>query len=100
MDAGADYLAFGSFFASAVKPGAARASLAVLQRGARAAGRCRWSRSAVSRLPTRRRCLAAGADALAVISALFHVPDTYAAAQAFARLFAARSSSAPLDATA
>jgi thiamine-phosphate pyrophosphorylase len=95
-DAGADYLAFGSFFDSAVKPGATRASLAVLSEARR-----RWALPlvAIGGLTPANAApvLAAGADALAVISALFHVPDTYGAAQAFARLFAARSSSAPQD---
>ena len=83
---GADYVAFGSFFPSDVKPGAMRAPLELL-RAARA----------VIDLPVvaiggitpenGRRLVEAGADALAVISALFHVPDGYAAAQAFAALF-------------
>ena len=99
VDAGADYLAFGSFFASAVKPGAARTPVAVLSEA-----RKRWPLPlvAIGGLTPANAApvLAAGADALAVISALFHVPDTCAAAQAFARLFEARSSSASLDATA
>jgi thiamine-phosphate pyrophosphorylase len=99
VDAGADYLAFGSFFDSAVKPDAARASLAVLREA-----RKRWPLplAAIGGLTPANAApvLAAGADALAVISALFHVADTCAAAQAFARLFAARPSSASQDATA
>jgi thiamine-phosphate pyrophosphorylase len=97
VDAGADYLAFGSFFASGVKPAAARASLAVLREA-----RSRWPLPlvAIGGLTPANAApvLAAGADALAVISALFNVPDTVAAAQAFARLFESRSSS--LDAPA
>ena len=99
VDAGADYLAFGSFFASAVKPGAARPALAVLSEARR-----RWPLPlvAIGGLTPANAApvVAAGADALAVISALFHVPDTCAAAQAFSRLFESRSSSARLDATA
>ena len=99
VDAGADYLAFGSFFASAVKPGAARPSLAVLREARR-----RWPLPLVAiggiTPANAAPVMAAGADALAVISALFHVPDTFAAAQAFARLFEPRASSASLDATA
>jgi thiamine-phosphate pyrophosphorylase len=99
VDAGADYLAFGSFFASAVKPGAARPSPAVLSEARR-----RWPLPlvAIGGLTPANAApvLAAGADALAVISALFHVPDTFAAAQAFARLFEPRASSARMDATA
>jgi thiamine-phosphate pyrophosphorylase len=84
--AGADYLAFGSFFASAVKPGAAHPSLELLRQARR-----RW------RLPlvaiggidpgNAARVIGAGADAVAVITALFGVPDTLAAARAFSRLF-------------
>ncbi len=99
VNAGADYLAFGSFFPSAVKPGAVRPPLAVLSEARR-----RWPLPLVAiggltpeNAPA---VLAAGADALAVISALFQVPDSRAAAQAFARLFASRSPSQSLDATA
>jgi thiamine-phosphate pyrophosphorylase len=99
VDAGADYLAFGSFYPSAVKPGAARATPALLREA-----RARWHLPLVAiggitpvNAPP---LLAAGADALAVISGLFQVPDTYAAARAFRRLFDARSRSASLDATA
>lgn len=99
VDAGADYLAFGSFFASAVKPGAARPPLALLSEARR-----RWQLPlvAIGGLTSENApaVLAAGADALAVISALFHVPDPRAAAQAFARLFVSRSCSPSLDATA
>lgn len=98
VDAGADYLAFGSFFASAVKPGAVRPPLAVLTEA-----RSRWPLPlvAIGGLTPANAApvLAAGADALAVISALFQVPDTLSAAQAFARLFESPSP-ATLDATA
>jgi len=99
VDAGADYLAFGSFFDSAVKPGATRAALAVLSEARR-----RWALPLVAiggiTPANAAPLLGAGADALAVISALFHVPDTLGAAHAFTRLFAARPSSAPQDAAA
>jgi thiamine-phosphate pyrophosphorylase len=82
---GADYVAFGSFFPSGVKPGAVRAPLELL-RGARP----------VINLPivaiggitpeNGRAVVEAGADVLAVISALFHVDDSCLAAQAFAAL--------------
>ena len=72
--AGADYVAFGSVFASPTKPArGARAARAVRRGAARSA--CRWSRSAASRWRTRRSCSRAGADALAVISDLFDAPD-------------------------
>jgi thiamine-phosphate pyrophosphorylase len=85
---GADYVAFGSFFPSGVKPGAVRAPLELL-RAARA----------VIDLPVvaiggitpenGRAVVEAGADALAVISSLFHVADSHLAAQAFTALFQA-----------
>ena len=84
---GANYVAFGSFFPSAVKPGAVRAPLDLLQRA-----------RAVTALPivaiggitayNAAQLVASGADALAVISALFDTADTYAAAEAFASAFA------------
>ena len=84
--AGADYLAFGSFFASAVKPGAARASLELLRQARR-----RWHLPLVAiggiDPGNAARVIEAGADAVAVITALFGVPDTLAAARAFSRLF-------------
>ena len=99
LEAGADYLAFGSFFSSAIKPDAARAPLELLHEA-----RNRWRLPLVAiggitpdNAPA---LLAAGADALAVISALFQVPDTCAAAREFARLFESRASSPPLNATA
>lgn len=99
VDAGADYLAFGSFYPSVVKPGAARATPALLREA-----RSRWPLPLVAiggiTPMNAAPLLAAGADALAVISALFQVPDTYAAAQTFRRLFESRPSSAALDASA
>ena len=79
---GADYVAFGSFFASAVKPGAVAASLDLL----------RQARSEID-LPlvaiggiTLLNCaqlLEAGANALAVISAVFSAQDIQGAARQF-----------------
>ncbi len=54
VDAGADYLAFGSFFASRGEAGRRATRARCAERGSQRAGRCRWSRSAASRLPTRR----------------------------------------------
>jgi thiamine-phosphate pyrophosphorylase len=86
VNAGADYLAFGSFFPSSVKPGAVRPSLDLL----RQARRC-W------RLPlvaiggiTRENApqvIEAGADAVAVITAVFSASDPSEAARSIARLF-------------
>jgi thiamine-phosphate pyrophosphorylase len=87
---GADYIAFGSFFASSVKPEARRASASLL-----VAARERWSAGLVAiggiTPANGGGLLAAGADALAVISALFDAPDlcgVTTAARDFSRLFA------------
>lgn len=86
QDEGADYVAFGSFYPSGTKPQAERADTALLQA----------SRSAIH-IPivaiggitpaNAGALLDAGADSLAVLSALFEVPDIRAAAQAFNHLF-------------
>ena len=85
--AGAGYVAFGSVFSSTVKPSAVRAPLALFTA---ARQRCTLPIVAiggitVANAPT---AIAAGADALAVISALFDAPDVTSAAAAFAQLFA------------
>ena len=83
--AGADYVAFGSFFASPVKPAARRADIALLER-ARA---LRVPIVAIGGIDaTNANALrVAGADAVAVISALFGAPDVESAARALARIF-------------
>jgi thiamine-phosphate pyrophosphorylase len=86
--AGASYVALGSFFPSAVKPGAVRASLALLRRARAALGVPIVAIGGIT-ADNAPQLIAAGADALAVISALFNVPDSYAAAQAFAPAFSA-----------
>jgi thiamine-phosphate pyrophosphorylase len=90
QSAGASYVAFGSFYASSVKPGAVRAPIELL-REARAVLRIPivaiGGITADNALPLIR----AGADAVAVISALFDCDDPQAAAQTFARLFATLS---------
>jgi thiamine-phosphate pyrophosphorylase len=83
---GADYVAIGSVFPSSTKPGAVRAQLCLL-------GEAR----ALARLPVvaiggitasnAGEAIAAGADMVAVISALFDAPDVRAAARDIARLF-------------
>ncbi len=85
-EAGADYLAFGSFFPSATKPGAARPRIELL-REARA--RLDLPLVAIGGItPDNGRALiAAGADMLAVISGLFAAPEPKAAAERFASLF-------------
>ncbi len=83
--AGADYVAFGSFYASNVKPGARRADVGLLARAATlgvpvvAIGGITAGNAAELRR--------AGADALAVISAVFDAPDIKAAAGAIAACY-------------
>ena len=84
--AGADYVAFGSFFASPTKPGATPAPLELL-RAARA--ELDVPIAAIGGIDARRgeRLLAAGASYLAVVSGLFGARDVRRAAQGYARLF-------------
>jgi len=83
--AGADYLAFGSVYASPTKPGHVRAPLKLFAE-ARALGRPLVAIGGIT-LENAPAVLAAGADALAVISALFDAPEVRSRARAFARLF-------------
>jgi thiamine-phosphate pyrophosphorylase len=82
---GADYVAFGSFFASTVKPQAVSATPELLRQARRelpvpvvAIGGITAQNGA--------QLLEAGADALAVISAVFSAPDIQAAARQFSNL--------------
>jgi thiamine-phosphate pyrophosphorylase len=84
--AGADYVAFGSFFASAVKPGARRADVALLL-NARHLGVPVVAIGGIT-ADNARELAYAGADAVAVISAVFDAPDVEAAARAVAKAFA------------
>ena len=85
-EAGADYVAFVSAFPSATKPGATRAPLS-LYREAKA--RLGLPVVAIGGITTEnaQSVIEAGADAVAVISALFDAPDIEAAARSFSRLF-------------
>ncbi len=87
--AGADYVAFGSVFASGTKPQAVRAPLELF-RQARALGVPLVAIGGIT-LENAPQVLAAGADALAVITSLFDAEDIAARARAFADLFAAQS---------
>lgn len=88
--AGADYLAFGAFFASPTKPLARRAS-ADLLRAAKPLGRPLVAIGGIT--PDNAAPLIdAGADCVAVISALFGAADVRAAARRFAALFEASGS--------
>lgn len=83
---GADYVAFGSFFASPTKPHAVPASLELLSRARRELGVPTVAIGGIT--PENGAALVgAGADMLAVISALFAAPDVTEAARAFAPCF-------------
>jgi thiamine-phosphate pyrophosphorylase len=90
QDAGADYVAFGSFFPSPTKPAAARADVPLLHEAART---LRLPIVAIGGITVANAppLLDAGADSLAVLSALFDAPDIRAAAHAFNRLFVTES---------
>lgn len=83
---GADYVAFGGFFPSSVKPSATRTPLALLHE---AKQRLSVPVVAIGGITPEnaRPLVAAGADGVAVISALFGAPDVRAAAQRFDALF-------------
>lgn len=83
---GADYVAFGSFFASGTKPLAVPAPLSLLQEAKR---RLAVPVVAIGGItPDNAGSLVdAGADALAVIAALFDSPDIKATAQQFVSRF-------------
>jgi thiamine-phosphate pyrophosphorylase len=87
--AGADYVAFGSFFPSSVKPQAVRAPIDLLR-----AARARLDVPIVAiggiTPDTAPALIDAGADAVAVVTALFEAADASAAAHAFTRLFESR----------
>jgi thiamine-phosphate pyrophosphorylase len=94
---GADYVAFGSFFPSSIKPEAVRAPVELL-RAARAALELPIVAIGGITPDNGAALLDAGADGLAVISALFGVPDSLSAAQSFAGLFAAAHASQSIQA--
>lgn len=84
--AGADYVAFGSCFGSSTKPAALHAPLALFAQARQQVG---LPTVAIGGVTAENAGLAiqAGADALAVISALFAAPDVRQAAQDFFNLF-------------
>jgi thiamine-phosphate pyrophosphorylase len=84
---GADYVAFGAFFPSGVKPEAVKADVAMLQTARKelsvpivAIGGITQQNAAT--------LIEAGADAVAVITALWNAPDIEASAREFSILFA------------
>lgn len=88
--AGADYVAFGSFFASATKPAAPRADITLLQH---ASGVLQLPIVAIGGITpdNAESLIEAGADALAVIHALFEAADIEARARCFADFFIAET---------
>lgn len=86
VDAGADYIAIGSVFASATKPQAARASLDLVTEAKR---RFAVPVVAIGGITTKNapQVIAAGADMLAVMSDLFDAMDIKKQAEKFQKLF-------------
>ena len=84
--AGADYVAIGSVFPSPTKPGAVAAPLELIARARELSG---LPVAAIGGITpdNAARAIAAGADMVAVISAVFDAPDVRAAAAAVAQLF-------------
>ncbi len=83
---GADYVGIGSVFASPTKPHAVRASLAMLGEARRVSGLPVAAIGGIT-LDNADEALAAGADMLAVITALFDAQDIRGAARAFSNRF-------------
>jgi thiamine-phosphate pyrophosphorylase len=83
--AGADYVAFGAAFASPTKPGAVHAPLSLYREG-RTVGLPVVAIGGIT-LDNAPSLLAAGVDALAVITALFDAADGEVPARQFAALF-------------
>ena len=84
VEAGADYVAFGSVFASTTKPAAVRAPLALFATRF-GVPLCAIGGITLENAPA---VLAAGADLLAVVSDLFDAPDIRARAVQYQGLFA------------
>lgn len=83
---GADYIAFGTFFASGVKPDAVHAPLDLLAEAKRRGSLPIVAIGGIT-LANASQLIAAGADMVAVISALFDAADITIAAQQFNLLF-------------
>jgi thiamine-phosphate pyrophosphorylase len=86
--AGADYVAFGSFFPSPTKPAAGRAGLDLLRDAAPLIHVPLVAIGGIT-LANAPLLLDAGADSLAVLSALFDAPDIRASARLLNQLFQA-----------
>jgi len=88
--AGADYIAFGSFFPSPTKPAAGRAEADLLREATQAIHIPIVAIGGIT-LANAPGLLDAGADSLAILSALFDAPDIRAAAHALNQLFEVES---------
>jgi thiamine-phosphate pyrophosphorylase len=86
VEAGADYLAFGSVFLSATKPGAVRAPLSIFAEARRTTNLPLVAIGGIS-LHNAPQVFAAGADAVAVISDVFDAADIAGRAAGFTRLY-------------
>jgi thiamine-phosphate pyrophosphorylase len=90
QEAGVDYVAFGGFFPSTIKPSAVRAPLGLLGEAKQ-----RLSVPVVAiggiTLDNAQQLIAAGADGVGVISALFEAADIRHAARRFSALFTKRN---------
>lgn len=100
LDAGADYIAFGAMYPSTVKPDTVRAPLSVLTEARRLAEERDAPRPAVVAIggitPTNAPLVAqAGADVIAVITALFEAPSIRAAAVACSAPYSANFNRKP-----
>jgi thiamine-phosphate pyrophosphorylase len=84
---GATYVAFGGFFPSSVKGGSGGAPLAILGEAKRRPGLPVVAIGGIT-VDNAPGLIAAGADSVSVITALFGAPDVRAAAQQFSALFA------------
>ncbi len=86
QDAGADYVAFGRFFASATKPSALRAEIALLHQAAHVIHRPIVAIGGITP-DNAGQLIDAGADAVAVVGALFDSAEIAVTARRFADLF-------------
>jgi thiamine-phosphate pyrophosphorylase len=83
---GASYVAFGGFFASPVKGGAGGAPMSILGEAKKRTGLPVVAIGGIT-VDNAPQLVAAGADSVAVITALFGAPDVKAAARHFSAIF-------------
>jgi len=90
QESGADYVAFGSFFASTVKPGAVRAPVELLRKAKPVLAVPVIAIGGINE-ENAPQLVRAGADGIAVVSALFSSRDVKGAAQRLSSLFSLQS---------